>query len=85
MESKIGTSKRRETPLLALEQEPKREDVFSFPQMLILILDNWSKKAIKRNAQGTGRMKYLKHINRKLKNGFREGTKPTPKKREVKK
>lgn len=40
-----------------------------------MLLDNWAKKAIRRRTQGTGRMRYLKHVPRKLKNGFREGTK----------
>jgi large subunit ribosomal protein L37e len=40
---------------------------------------NWAKKAIRRRAQG--RMKYLKHIPRRAKNGFREGTKPVSRKR----
>ncbi|CAE8606809.1 unnamed protein product [Polarella glacialis] len=33
----------------------------------------WSEKAKRRKAQGTGRMKYLKHVARRAKNGFREG------------
>ncbi|CDW79144.1 60s ribosomal protein l37 [Stylonychia lemnae] len=35
---------------------------------------NWSKKAAGRTTQGTGRMRYLKHVARRAKNGFREGT-----------
>ena len=46
-------------------------------------LDNWSVKAIRRNTQGTGRMRYLKHVARRAKNGFREGTKPTSVKRKA--
>jgi large subunit ribosomal protein L37e len=38
-------------------------------------VDNWAKKAIRRRTTGTGRMRHLKHIARKAKNGFREGTK----------
>ncbi len=47
------------------------------------MVDNWGKKAIRRRAPGTGRMRYLKDIPRKylvrtnvcrLKNGFREFT-----------
>merc|ERR1719396_60609 len=34
----------------------------------------WSKKAKRRRAPGTGRMRYLKTIPRRAKNGFREGT-----------
>ncbi|GBG27426.1 60S ribosomal protein L37 [Hondaea fermentalgiana] len=39
----------------------------------------WGKKALRRRTEGTGRMRYLKTIPRKAKNGFREGTvaKPT--------
>eukprot|EP00826_Nyctotherus_ovalis_P064855 TRINITY_DN9521_c0_g3_i2.p4 TRINITY_DN9521_c0_g3~~TRINITY_DN9521_c0_g3_i2.p4 ORF type:complete len:103 (-),score=35.74 TRINITY_DN9521_c0_g3_i2:191-499(-) len=35
---------------------------------------NWGMKAIRRRTTGTGRMRTLKHIGRKLKNGFREFT-----------
>ncbi|GAQ91830.1 60S ribosomal protein L37 [Klebsormidium nitens] len=34
----------------------------------------WSQKAIRRKTTGTGRMRHLKTIGRKFKNGFREGT-----------
>merc|ERR1719464_748832 len=34
---------------------------------------NWATKTNRRTGQGTGRMRYLKTITRKLKNGFREG------------
>ena len=53
--------------------EPRLEDV-SAP-LLNHALDNWAKKAIRRRTTGTGRMRHLKHIARKAKNGFREGTK----------
>lgn len=36
----------------------------------------WGAKAKRRRTQGTGRMQHMKHIPTKLKNGFREGTKP---------
>ncbi|CEP01916.1 Ribosomal protein L37 [Plasmodiophora brassicae] len=36
---------------------------------------NWSAKACRRRTTGTGRMRTLRHIGTKLKNGFREGTK----------
>ncbi|BDA46257.1 60S ribosomal protein L37 [Coccomyxa sp. Obi] len=39
---------------------------------------NWSQKAIRRKTTGTGRMRYLKVVQQKFKNGFREGTQPTP-------
>lgn len=35
---------------------------------------NWAYKAIRRKTTGTGRMRYLKTLPRKFKNGFREGT-----------
>merc|ERR1712228_264744 len=34
---------------------------------------NWSKKAKRRVAQGTGRARHLKDVNRRFHNGFREG------------
>ena len=40
--------------------------------------DNWSVKAIRRKTTGTGRMRYLKTVNRRFKNGFREGAYPNP-------
>merc|ERR1719436_2065928 len=42
---------------------------------------NWSKKAKRRKAPGTGRMRYLKTLPRRFKHGFREGTTPTPRKK----
>lgn len=77
--SKHGTSKRRETlPMASLQ--PSLEDVCSC-YITDTLIDNWGKKAIRRRSQGTGRMKYLKHIPRRAKNGFREGTKPVSRKR----
>mmetsp|Transcript_4395 Transcript_4395/g.6570 ORF Transcript_4395/g.6570 Transcript_4395/m.6570 type:complete len:96 (-) Transcript_4395:105-392(-) len=35
---------------------------------------NWSAKALRRRTQGTGRMRYMKAMPRRFKNGFREGT-----------
>ena len=35
---------------------------------------NWSIKAIRRNTTGTGRLRHLKNIARRAKNGFRHGT-----------
>ncbi|KAF9302595.1 60S ribosomal protein L37A [Mortierella antarctica] len=35
---------------------------------------NWSEKAIRRKTTGTGRMRHLSDVNRRFKNGFREGT-----------
>ncbi|XP_038049590.1 probable 60S ribosomal protein L37-A [Patiria miniata] len=42
---------------------------------------NWSMKAKRRKTTGTGRMRYMKVVHRRFKNGFREGTKPKPKQR----
>jgi len=39
---------------------------------------NWSAKALRRRTTGTGRCRYLKHVARRFKNGFREGTVPKP-------
>mmetsp|Transcript_21594 Transcript_21594/g.15447 ORF Transcript_21594/g.15447 Transcript_21594/m.15447 type:complete len:89 (-) Transcript_21594:60-326(-) len=35
---------------------------------------NWAQKAKRRRTTGTGRMRYLKDMPRRAKNGFREGT-----------
>mmetsp|Transcript_29139 Transcript_29139/g.58191 ORF Transcript_29139/g.58191 Transcript_29139/m.58191 type:complete len:89 (-) Transcript_29139:34-300(-) len=35
---------------------------------------NWSEKAKRRRTTGTGRMRHLKTMTRKFKNGFREGS-----------
>ncbi|SAL95711.1 hypothetical protein [Absidia glauca] len=35
---------------------------------------NWSEKGKRRKTTGTGRMRYLKVVHRRFKNGFREGT-----------
>ncbi|KAF9110115.1 60S ribosomal protein L37, partial [Mortierella sp. AM989] len=35
---------------------------------------NWSEKATRRKTTGTGRMRHLSNVNRRFKNGFREGT-----------
>jgi len=37
-------------------------------------LDNWSVKGKRRKTTGTGRMSHLTTVNRRFKNGFREGT-----------
>jgi large subunit ribosomal protein L37e len=34
----------------------------------------WSEKAKRRKTTGTGRMQHLRHMARRFKNGFREGT-----------
>ena len=35
---------------------------------------NWGAKSIRRRTTGTGRMKYLRTLPRRFKNGFREGS-----------
>ncbi|CAL1715423.1 unnamed protein product [Somion occarium] len=35
---------------------------------------NWGEKAKRRKTTGTGRMRYLKEVSRRFKNGFRENT-----------
>lgn len=39
--------------------------------------DQWGQKAIRRKTTGTGRMRYMKDLPRRFKNGFREGEKET--------
>ncbi len=39
---------------------------------------NWSVKAKRRHTTGTGRTSHLRDVNRRFKNGFREGTTPKP-------
>mmetsp|Transcript_116371 Transcript_116371/g.329199 ORF Transcript_116371/g.329199 Transcript_116371/m.329199 type:complete len:88 (+) Transcript_116371:3-266(+) len=41
----------------------------------------WSKKAKRRRAPGTGRMAHKKTLARRFKNGFRSGTTPPPRKK----
>lgn len=51
--------------------------------MLIIcscVTDNWSEKGQRRKTTGTGRMRHLKIVRRRFKNGFREGPRPIPKK-----
>ena len=38
------------------------------------LADNWAGKAKRRRTQGTGRMRFLKTVARRFKNGFRSGT-----------
>merc|ERR1711924_280042 len=38
---------------------------------------DWSTKAIRRKTTGTGRMRHLRNMPRRFKNGFREGTQAT--------
>ncbi|CAK6976057.1 hypothetical protein PAMP_013125 [Pampus punctatissimus] len=44
---------------------------------------NWSAKAKRRNTTGTGRLRHLKVVYRRFRNGFREGTTPKPRRAAV--
>ncbi|KAK2147452.1 hypothetical protein LSH36_552g01136 [Paralvinella palmiformis] len=44
--------------------------------LLFSYLDNWSEKAKRRRTQGVGRMRHMKKVFRRFRNGFREGTVP---------
>jgi large subunit ribosomal protein L37e len=57
--------------------QKKRCSACGFPSSKIRKY-NWSEKAKKRHTTGTGRTRYLKKVNRRFKNGFREGTQPKP-------
>ena len=39
--------------------------------------DQWGQKAIGRKTTGSGRMRYMKTLARRFKNGFREGERRT--------
>ncbi|KAK9475486.1 60S ribosomal protein eL37 [Dipodascopsis tothii] len=43
---------------------------------------NWGEKAKRRKTTGTGRERYLKHVDRRFKNGFRTGVAVSSKKEE---
>ena len=43
--------------------------------------DNWAEKAKRRHTTGTGRMRHLKNVHRRFKNGFREGSQAVSKKK----
>ncbi|KAK3555934.1 hypothetical protein QTP86_029756 [Hemibagrus guttatus] len=45
--------------------------------------DNWSAKAKRRSTTGTGRMRHMKVVFRRFRNGFREGTVPKPRRAAV--
>ena len=40
---------------------------------LFIFADNWSVKAIGRKTTGTGRMRHIKDVQRRFRNGFQEG------------
>jgi large subunit ribosomal protein L37e len=39
---------------------------------------HWGKKASRRKAQGTGRLRHLRKVHRRMRNGFRVGPDPKP-------
>jgi len=47
---------------------------YSLCHLQLISIDNWSEKAKRRKTTGTGRMRHLSDVNRRFKNGFREGT-----------
>jgi hypothetical protein len=56
----------------------KTDDLSAFA--IAYYLDNWSQKALRRRTTGSGRMRHLKNVQRKFKNGFREGSSAVSKK-----
>ena len=58
--------------LPAARREMQKSRRLTLPPSAALT-DNWSTKAIGRRTTGTGRMRYLKTLPRRFKNGFREG------------
>lgn len=45
-----------------------------------MLVDNWSVKGKRRKTTGTGRMRFLKIVRRRFRNGFREGSTAKPRK-----
>ena len=71
------TDRRRGTPPLDLARVPRLEDVSaSYPHKIDDLIVNWNLKRRQRSGPGTGRMRYMKTLSRRFKNGFRSGTKP---------
>jgi len=77
----LHTTSKSLDALLADILMPKWEDViiiFCMSTHLIKINcfkdDGWGQKVRDRKGQGTGRMRYMKTIARRAKNGFRSGT-----------
>jgi hypothetical protein len=83
-ESVLSTSRRAPVPTAAtllLRSEsvrPPKPSLHSNSLLRDVILtkrtDNWSEKAKRRKTTGTGRMRYLKTVDRKFQNGFQTGT-----------
>lgn len=57
----------------------RQADRSVYINFLLVLLVNWSVKSKRRRTTGTGRMQHLKHMSRRFKNGFREGTQAKPK------
>ncbi|KAI1129309.1 hypothetical protein F5Y10DRAFT_264301 [Nemania abortiva] len=63
-----------DTPLLRPESVRRSRSRFNGRCYLDpAILYNWSEKAKRRKTVGTGRMRYLKDVSRRFKNGFQTG------------
>ena len=56
------------------------------PKMYNCVLKDtgWATKVARRRGEGTGRMRYLKDVPRRFKNGFRANTTPKGKERKQK-
>ncbi|CAD8167293.1 unnamed protein product (macronuclear) [Paramecium tetraurelia] len=50
-----------------------------YPAARLRLYSGWGEKVARRRSTGTGRMRYLKSIARRAKNGFRAGTQAQPK------
>nr|ADN06007.1 60S ribosomal protein L37 [Amphidinium carterae] len=61
--------------------QKKRCAACAYPEQKMRGGYRWSIKANRRKAPGTGRMKHLRHMPRRFKNGFREGTTPPARKK----
>lgn len=54
--------------------EPSNHTIYAADDVLTnLRTDEWSEKAKRRKTTGTGRMRYLKAVPRRFKNGFQTG------------
>lgn len=71
------STSRRPLALLADTLAPRLDHVLIWLSIVCLILNfllvEWGQKAKRRSTTGTGRMRYLKDLPRRFKNGFREG------------
>ena len=48
--------------------------IYIYIYIYLLFTVEWAQKAKRRRTTGTGRMRHLKNLPRRFKNGFREGT-----------